>query len=241
MEEVLAALPYDKARAAKPGKLPDPKRYRDGRQLLRTVGLVYDEVDGESRRLRVTSLGRAVQRWRPIINARNAPVLGKHVAQALAVCQLRNPTREGSQYGPSVAVFPFAFIWRSMLALNGSISSDELNRAIFHTENEDDLSDAIHRIRLSRERSDLSLLGDEVVTEQAKNDRVLVWMAWASFGWTLIRDKRQSGSGVYEIVPNAKRLLEEAATLKHRHRDFINEAKYIEYVSECAGIPEDLR
>lgn len=241
MEEVLAALPYHRARAATPGELPNAKRYRDGRQLLRTVGLVYDEADGKTWRLHVTDLGHAVRRWRPLINTRNSTVLGRHAAQALAACQLRNPTREGRRYGPDVVVFPFAFIWRSMLALDGWISSEELNRAIFRTENEDDLQDAINRIRIARRCNDPSILGDEVVTERAKNDRILVWMAWASFGWTLIGDKRQSTSGVYEIAPNAERLLSEAAALKHRHRDFTNEINYIEYISECAGLPEDLR
>jgi len=241
MEEVLAALPYDRARAANPGKLPNSKRYRDGRQLLRTVGLVYDEKENGTRRLKVTPLGQAVKRWRPNINPRNAPVLGRHAARALAACQLRNPTRDGSQYTSNVEVFPFAFIWRAMLALNDSISSDELNRAIFHTENDNDLEDAIANIRLAREHNDLAYLGEEVVTEDAKNDRILVWMSWASFGWTLIGDKRQSETGVYEIIPSAKRLLYETAILKLQHWDFSNETQYFDYIAECAGLPEDLR
>ena len=239
-EDVLKALPYDHARTPIPGTVPDEKRYRDGRQLLRTVGLLYDKLDGSTRRIHVTPLGHAVRRWRPIINERNAPVLGRHAAQALAACQLRNPTNEGQKYGPDVRVFPFAFIWRAMLALDGFISSDELNRAIMRTENEDDLDAAIERISLARKCEDTELLGEEVVTENAKNDRILVWMAWASFGWTLIGDKRQSG-GVYEIVPRARRILHEAALLRHRHRDFKNEIDYFEYIADCAGVPKDLR
>lgn len=241
MDEVLAALPYDRARASTPGTLPNPKRYRDGRQLLRSVGLLYDEVIDGTRTLHVTELGHAVRRWRTQINERNAAVLGRHAAHALAACQLRNPTREGGQYSSEVQVFPFAFIWRAMLALDGSITSDELNRAIFKTENEDDLNKAIEQILESREKQDPTLLGNEVVTEEAKNDRILVWMAWASFGWTLIGDKRQSGTGSYEIVPRALRVLREASGLKHRHRDFDSEAQYFNFISDCAGIPKDLR
>lgn len=128
-----------------------------------------------------------------------------------------------------------------MLALDGTITSDELNRAIFRTGNEDDLNDAIIRIREARERNDPSLLGNEVVTETAKNDRVLVWMAWASFGWTLIGDKRQSAAGLYEIRPLAKRILREASMLRHRHKDYDSEEKYFKYISDSAGLPEDLR
>ena len=240
-EEVLAALPYARARAATPGELPDPRRYRDGRQLFRTVGLLYDEPEGSTRRLHLTALGDAVARWRPVINERNAPVLGRYIAQALAACQLRNPTREGSDYGIDVEVFPFAFIWRAMLALDGTISSEELNRALFRTHNADQLIDAVDRIRRYRATGKLDELGEEVVTGTAQNDRILIWMAWASFGWTLIQDKRATGASLYAVAPNARRLLAAAASIKHQHRDFASERRYVRYISDCAGLPEDLR
>jgi hypothetical protein len=240
-QQILATLPYDKARSANPGTLPDPKRYRDGRQLLRTVGLVYEADDMNARRLCVTSLGRATSRWRPVITEKNALVLGRHAAQALAACQLRNPTTEGMKYGAEMEVFPFAFIWRAMLELGGSISSDELNRAIFHVRNEAELVQAIKRIRNFRKTKNLDDLGAEVVSEQAKNDRVLVWMAWASFGWTLIHDKRSSSSGVYEVPPNMITTLSTAARIRHRHRTFGSESEYVEHISACAGLPEDIR
>jgi hypothetical protein len=238
--QILSELPYHKARSADPGAIPDPKRYRDGRQLLRTVGLLYDEpVDG-TRQLRVTALGRAVARWRSVINERNAPVLGRHAAQALAACQLRNPTPDGSDYNSTTVVFPFSFIWRAMLALDDTISSDELNRALLKVENEEELADAVIRIRKSRASNDPSVLGQEVVTEKAKNDRILIWIAWASFGWTLIQEKQAKG-GVYAIAPNARRVVADASAIRHKHRDFESEKDYVEYVSLCAGLPEDLR
>jgi hypothetical protein len=238
-DEVLAALPYARARAKNPGTQPDPKRYRDGRQLFRTVGLIYEEEN--TQRVRITALGRAVARWRPVINERNAPVLGRHAAQALAACQLRNPTGEGRDYAPNVQVFPFAFIWRAMLALGGSISSDELNRAVFRADNPDQLTDAIDRIRRYRRDEQLEALGDEVVSGSAKNDRIIVWMSWASFGWTLIHDKRTSGSGSYTIAPNAWRLVSVASGIRHRHNEFASERDYIKFISDCAGLPEDVR
>ena len=240
-DQVLGALPYDTARATGGGNLPDRKRYRDGRQMLRTVGLVYDEQDKGTRRVRVTPLGHAVRRWRPIINERNARTLGWHAARALAACQLRNPTGEGRRYPEDTKVFPFAYIWRAMLELGGRITSDELNRAIFHTKNELDLRCAIQRIRKARETGDTVSMGPEVVESSRKNDRVLVWMSWASFGWSLIGDKRTSGGGAYEIMPRALPIIRDAASLLYDHKEFDNEAAYVSYVSDCAGVPVDLR
>jgi hypothetical protein len=128
-----------------------------------------------------------------------------------------------------------------MLALDHRISSDELNRSLLKTRNEADLQEAIEAIRGARAAGDNSQLGAETVTEAAKNDRILVWMSWASFGWTLITDKRSSASGDYEIPERNRRLLSDAASIQHRHRKFESEAAYVEYLSNCAGLPEDLR
>lgn len=240
-EEVLAALPYHRSRSPSPGKKPNLRRYRDGRQLLRTVGLVYEENVDDEDRIRVTELGHAVRRWRPQINIRNAPVLGRFAARSLAACQLRNASPEAGIYGQHVRVFPFAFIWRAMLALGGTITSDELNRAILRTENGDDLKKAIEDIGVARQSGNLERLGDEVVTGTAKNDRILVWMAWASFGWTLINDKKTSGGGAYRIAPRAEQILYDAARLNYQHREFATESDYVRHISRCAGLPKDLR
>lgn len=237
-EEILQKLPYDRNRSKNPGTMPDPKRLRDGRQALRTIGLVYEDV-GE--RIFVTELGRAVARWRPVLSAANAPVLGRFAVHALAACQLRNPTREGRRYPEEVRVFPFAFIWRAMLMLDDSITSPELNRAIFHVRDEDDLVVAVNNIKRYRATGDLGVLGEEVAIGDRKNDRILIWMAWASFGWTLILDKRESGGGSYTIAPRARRLIADAAMIRHKHRSFELEQDYIQYISQCAGLPEDLR
>jgi hypothetical protein len=59
-DEILALLPYDKARSKDPKDLPDPKRYRDQRQLLRTLGLVYESELAGKTVLRVTKLARII-------------------------------------------------------------------------------------------------------------------------------------------------------------------------------------
>lgn len=233
--EILKIIPTRSGAAAQ-----DAKRYREPRQLFRTVGLVYDVPAGSERRLVVTSLGEAVRRWRPDINERNAPVLGQFAAQALSACQLRNPTQEARRYDPEVQVFPFAFIWRAMLALDGRIASDELNCGIFHAMSADELEDAIQRIKTYRETGDNSCLHPPVVPPgEGQNDRLIPWMAWASFGWTLIRPK--GGSGYYTIAPRAVRLLSNASSIKHRHQEFESEAAYVEHVAAAAGLPKDMR
>ncbi|WP_129112106.1 hypothetical protein [Burkholderia pseudomallei] len=168
-EQVLERLPYDEARAQARGGggtgRPDPKRYRDPRQVYQTAGLLYEQGDG---RLKITELGRATLRWASIINDKNAVILARHAAYALSACQLRNPSGAGRKYSEEMLVFPFQFIWRAMLALDGKISSDELNRALFKVKNEEDLLAAISSIRRARQSGQLSELGDEIITGEKK-------------------------------------------------------------------------
>lgn len=128
-----------------------------------------------------------------------------------------------------------------MLLLDDSISSPELNRAVFRVRNENELLLAVEKIRAYRFSGDLNALGDEVETSSEKNDRILIWMAWASFGWTLIMDKRETASESYIIAPKARRLIADAAMIRHKHRNFRTEQDYVQFISECAGLPEDLR
>mgnify|MGYP007030117675 CR=1 FL=1 len=238
-EEILQKLPYDRSRSRGPaGAVPDAKRYRDCRQIYETAGLVYEEGGI----LHVTELGRATLRWLPLLSEKNVPLLGRHAAYALAACQLQNPI--GVQpYDSKVRVFPFSFIWRAMLALEARISSDELNRALFKVTNEEQLGQAIEAIREARRLNDLDVMGAETLTGDKKNDRVIPWISIASFGWTLIAEKRTGDvEGYYTIRPRAKGILREAAAIRHRHRDFgSNKREYVEYIAEAACLPKDVR
>lgn len=237
---VLGGLPYDRARArarGAGGNTPDMKRYRDGRHVYQTAGLLYEEDDT----LHVTQLGKAVLRWLPIITDKNCTILGRHAAYALSACQLRNPTGAGSKYAPEVCVFPFKFMWRAMIDLDYRVSSEELNRAVFKVLNEADLAAAVERIRLARESDDPSVMGPEVVTGRSKNDRVIPWVALASFGWTLFPDKSAGEDNYYVIPPRTRGLLREAARIERRHRDFGSVREYVEHVSGCAALPKDVR
>jgi hypothetical protein len=239
-EQILPLLPYEAARARTPGSsnVPDPRRLRDPRQVAQTVGLLYRDADGANR---VTELGVAVRRWLPTLGEKNWPALGQHAAYALATCQLRNPlSQSGRAYPQDTKVFPFLYIWRAMLALEGKISSDELNRAIFRTRDLNSLNDAIARIARRRKTDGpLQDLGDETVTEERKNDRIIPWMSLASFGWMFVRPK--GGSEYYQLRPRAERLLAGASRAVVRHRDFDSAADYVRHVSKAACLPKDLR
>jgi hypothetical protein len=207
------------------------------------VGLVYDEDVRGNTVVRVTEFGKALARWRPELTSGNVRIIAKHGSLGLSACQLRNPTRDGRSYGQDVEVFPFQFIWKAMLSLDGRITSDELNRAIFKTKNEADLSQAISAIRRARAANDLHIMGPEVSTGQGNNDRILIWAGWASFGWSLFSDKRHSPDGQSYTIssPWAWRTLQAAANIRHRHRDFASDRQYVEHISRAAGIPPDLR
>lgn len=227
------------------GTVGDPRRYRDLRQVYRTVGMVYEEEDSGVHRLRVTQLGKAVLRWLDTINEHNYDVIGKYLAYALSACQLRNPTDEGSDYDASVVVFPFAFIWRAMLALDGKISSDELAREIIRVTNEEELAAAIDVISRARAANDPELMRPSL---QPHWDRLIPWMSMASFGWTLIGDKERTGenTGYYVIPDKTRDILTAAATVKHEHQGFDTNDRqaignYVERISRAASLPKDVR
>jgi hypothetical protein len=194
--------------------------------------------------LHVTALGRAVLRWLDTLNQNNFDVLGRHLANALAACQLRNPTDEGRNYDDSVVVFPFAFIWRSMMNLEWRINSEELSRAIFKVTNEESLIEAIEKIAEARHLNDPDVMGVPIETV---NDRIIPWMAMASFGWTLFGDKELGGEakGYYVIPDKSKAILKGAAGIRSKHRDYDGDAeavrKYVERISKAAALPTDIR
>jgi hypothetical protein len=236
-EEVLWRLPYDVARAHGGAGQPDPRRYRDGRHVYQTAGLLYEDEAGL---IRITELGGATLRWLPMLTQKNAVILGRHAAYALTAAQLVNPTRAGQKYDPALRVFPFSFIWRAMLDLDDRISSDELNRALFKVRNEDELSRAIGAIALARREDNVDVMGEETISGPVKNDRIIPWISIASYGWILISNK-EAGSDYYTIPNTTRALLREASQLRRRHVDFDSVGDYVKHLSRAAALPLDLR
>lgn len=262
--EIEANLPYHRQRAIARLRLagvanrtrPDPRRYREYRQVYESIGLVYERNSAGVTTIHRTDLGGAVGRYLDLLTQREgekpdavaarARVLGAYAAHALSACQLRNPTSDTSRaFAPDVEVFPCSFIWRAMLELNDRISSDELNRAILSVRSERDLGFAIERI--ARFRADPhadadQVLGPETISGKGSNDRVISWVALASFGWLLIRQKTQRVNAYYTIDPAFRPILQSAAAAKHTHRDFgSDKPRYVEHISQAAGLPPDLR
>jgi hypothetical protein len=239
-DEVLARLPYESQRAQSGGTgTPDARRYRDCRHVFQMAGLLFEDDSGH---VRVTDLGHATYRWLGKLTKKNAPVLGRHAAYALAACQLRNPTRPGRGYAPDVRVFPFASIWAAMLELDDQIDSDELNKAIFKVTDPASLVEAIELIRASRQGTGApETLGPETITGQSKNDRIISWISLASFGWLLIEDKHETGGRWYRIRPATRDILQEAAQFRHKHRHFDTIESYVRRISSAACLPMDVR
>lgn len=235
--QILAALPFDASRSDRTNANgPDPKRYRDAKQVFEACGLLW-EADDET--VRLTALGDAVRRFLPNANDRNVGLVARHAALGLSFAQLRNPTGAGKRYHASMTVFPFRFIWQAMLSLDGRINSEELNRAIFRIRNVDMLPPAIESIRRYRRTENVTDLGDETITGANKNDRLIPVISLASFGWTLMNQK--DNTGYYTIKEGCSRLLEVAVSLPARHRDFNSVQDYVEAIASAACLPKDLR
>jgi hypothetical protein len=234
--DILKALPYRAARApggGDEGGQPDERRYRDPRMVFEQIGLLQrtdDDVVALSR------LGRALSSWRSCLNEGNLEVVGAHVAGSLAACQLRNPTRLGSKYDPGLNVFPMAFIWRAMLALDNRIYSDELNREVFRLTNAEELPEMIGRIRANRQNPAVPLQ-PETLTDAKKNDRIISWMAMASCGWLLVKNKRETQEDYYEIRPSCVDVLQRAVLSQGLHTEFPDIPSYLDRLHMAAMLP----
>jgi hypothetical protein len=236
-DQVLAELPYSarRSKSDNPSSQPDSKRYRDPRYLYESIGLLFEDSRGF---VHLTELGKAVSRWIDELNEGNANLLARHLAYALNWVQLRNPTTPGREYAPDVSVFPARFIWEAMVALDGKISSDEINRGIMRTTNHEGLLSCISRIGASRISGNLDEIGQPCVEGTAQNDRIIPWVSIASFGWTLIADKV---GGFYSFQPWASSIIREALMVRVHHREFSDVTSYIKSISKAACLPPDLR
>ena len=250
--DIYDRLPYDASRSGGAGRgnheedegqeedggegVPDPKRYRDPKQVFEACGLLWQDDGG---RVWFTEFGRTVKRFIVHANEKNVSLLAQHAAFGLSACQLRNPTGAGKKYHEEMCVFPFRFIWEAMLKLDYRINSEELNRAVFLTRNRDMLDEAIEMIRHYRRTGKIEDLGEEAITGRSKNDRIIPLVALASFGWTLLAQKDEAG--FYTVKPECIRLLEAAVSLPAKHRDFPTVKSYVEAISSTACIPRDYR
>ena len=235
---VLQQMQYHAERAGTRGTgtgVPDAKRYRDNRQVFRSVGLLYERKGV----LHVTPLGVATHWWLDKLTEKNIPVLARFAVYSLAAWQLRSPLPEARDYPADMKVFPYAFIWRVMLGAGGKINSMELKCEVMRLANETEIAPAIARILEYRRTGNAAVMQAAVAIDT--DDRLIPWMSLASFGWALIADKKDSQDNYYCIRPDARRILERAADMRHPHREFPDEVSYLEQIERAAAIPQDLR
>lgn len=236
-DDVLAALPYEASRSqAKASGGPDPKRYRDPRHVFEIAGLIVEREE----HVTLTPLGHAVRRRISQPTLANLLLVAPYAANVLAAGQLRNPTPAGKGYPPDVQVHPFLTIWRVMLGCESRITSEELNRVVLRIPSDEHVSGAIAQIRNARatlrDYPDASLdevLGQRVIEGKSVSDRLIPWMALASFGWLLIADKQ---GGEYRIRPEAEQLLVRAASVYPAHRVFGDRLQYYDYLARVSGL-----
>ena len=237
-EDIYGALPFDAERSSSGATSPDARRFRDPKQVYETAGLLYLEREF----VWFTDFGHTLKRFLPHLSRENMVLLARHAALALAACQLRNPTDAGLKYADTMRVFPFRFVWQAMLELELRISSDELNRAIFRVTDAASLREAIEKIRQARRSGKPADLGEETISDKRKDDRIIPWVSLASFGWTLLMDKKEGGlTGYYRVRDDCVRLLEAAVQTPAEHRTFSSTAEYVRHVSRAACLPKDLR
>jgi len=237
-EEILDDYNYHSNRAGGVTDAPSLRRYRDCLEVYQSMGLCYKESAGDQDVLRVTRLGHAVRRWIDELHQDNLRVLGRHLAYALSAFQLRNSI--GKEHPEDVSFFPLSFLWRVMLNVDNRIDSDELNRAVLTTTDHSQLTDVIRSIRAYRATGNLEVMGDEATSVKKKNDRMIPWVAYASFGYTLLTDKRE-GNGYYRIRPQMVEVLDQASRITRRHREFSSPKEHALHISQSASLPPDLR
>jgi hypothetical protein len=234
--EVLALLPREEARSQTGGLSADPKRFRDPRLIYELSGLLWE--DRTTHVVHLTDLGNTCRRWIGGLTLGNYTLLARHAVLALSAMELRNPTEEGENYQHTMEVFPALFVWEAMLELGCRISSEEMNRAVMNVKTHDDLRDAIRRVREARNSGNKADLGKAVVPDgPAQNDRIIPWMSLVSFGWLLMKDKRESESGDYELRPECIRMVEYACGLPRRLMNTTSIDRYVQRISDAACLP----
>lgn len=173
--------------------------------LFRGLGLIYENQS----RLNVTPLGHSLRslleeqytatddvgrevavanRWR----------LARMIAPALARYQLATPFAQ-QDYPIDTDIHPLWAIWRSMRNLDNRLHWDELDRTLTACLRDDQVDDAIERIRLARASEEYdprnSALLDQLLGPRrpdvgpAQPDRLDVWLSRAGFKGLLLEPR----------------------------------------------------
>jgi 5-methylcytosine-specific restriction protein B len=232
-EGELFAPPYDAVRSSitdiltdldasrRPRQLPrddvTDQRLRTWRSVFETLGFLY--VDSRTGTLTATSLGHAVRALFGDIR-RHVDGANDHLARlavrVLGRHRLRNPL-VNEPYPEDADIYPYRFIWRAMLQLDGKLHWEEMNRVIMRVLYQRQEQSAIDRIRDVRnlthgpyDDAAIQRLGQPAIPEDAETKRrVTPWFTQAGFGGMLIAGE-DDANGFRRILPERRELLEEA-------------------------------
>ena len=188
------------------------KRARRPHKLLERMGVLYLDAEGNTR---LTDLGRSLREI-PETNE-----LRRRVADAslpiLAKYQLKNPVDDPhDEYPADADIHPYWAIWKAASELDWRLHWDELNREIFWVLKQQDLDDAVERIRSARKQSGYDPVkgiglraraynqadapAGKTPDGQVRDQKTTPWFRKAGFGGLILEEPGHTGEG-YWLVP----------------------------------------
>lgn len=176
------------------GQTVADSRMRTNRKMYERLGLIYRDND----KIRLSELGIQIKNLKPILEKEKEICLYKIRDIAISILsryQLKNPV-DGVKVQEDCNVHPCFCIWQAMRGLDDKIHYEEMNRVILHVMKEDELEEAIDKIRSARKRyssyehlSEGQLedaLGIRVHNEQP-TARIVPWLSFAGWGGLIIK------------------------------------------------------
>ena len=189
-------------------------RLRTYRKMYEKFGLIYRDNDI----LRLSRLGKQMKSLTGNLEKKKEEVLNQLRTTAIDILsryQLKNP-QEKEKLPDDCDVLPCIVIWKTMIALDGKLHPEEINRVLLRVMRMADLDEAIWIIREARTKygnySGLSadaldnILGLPVHADQVPA-RIAPWFSFAGWGGLIIEQNVDS-EGFRNLTPEAVPLVE---------------------------------
>ncbi len=209
------------------------KRPRRWHKIYERMGLMY-RVGNNTQ---ISPLGRMLLDLDNRIKAESKSIpreIARHALAILVKYQLNNPLENGGsgQYPASCTVHPYYAILRAADELDGKIHWDELNRELMRIMTDEELEEAIDRIKVSREQPDYNPekggsakapLRDRCYDQkdapmgktpegQIRDQKTTPWFRRAGFGGLLLSNPGQIGQGYWSIPEDVRDLVHQAVS-----------------------------
>lgn len=193
-------------------------RLRTYRKMYERLGVVRKE--GE--KLRVTGFGKELANLANTLSKERDEILQALAIRASKILvryTLRNPVEHGAEFNllpEDCDIRPFVAIWKSMLALEGRLHFQEMNRVLLHVLYMRDLEAAISKIQRARkeltanyndkdEQRLRELLGPEANPDQP-SARMAAWFSMAGWGGLII-ERNSDASGFRNLSTIGQKIL----------------------------------